>query len=131
MRKQLSAVVVALLVCFMSYADAPTAEAAYLGAISAVAGYSMDVVTTSIVTVTTVNVSQRGTLTVSTIDHFDGTTTIPVPVIVGPIPKQTIRIILFVDAMLNESTTVKITSGSQRFEVVATPSTTIQFDVTQ
>lgn len=110
---------------------APAAQADYVGPLVQAVGFTIEVITTSRVALTVLYVTDRGTLIVDSIDVYDGSSGTPPPPVTYNIPKRTSRAILIIDALTNESGTVKLTSGANLFQVVANPSATIQFEVQQ
>jgi hypothetical protein len=123
MRKLLAAVLAAALVAV------PTAEAEYLGSVPRAAGYTLEVVTTGRVAVTTLLVTQRGSAIAEAVDVFDGSAGTPPAPVARAIPRKAVRLILVVDAPPTGSAHVKVTAGGKVFESVAAPSATIQLDV--
>jgi hypothetical protein len=100
-----------------------------LVAVPAAAGYTLEIVTTARVAVTTLVVTRRGSAIAESVDVFDGSAgTSPAPV-ARTIPSRAVRLILVVDAPPTGSARVKVTAGGKVFESVAAPSSTLQLDV--
>lgn len=100
----------------------------FLGSIAQVAGYTIEVVTTSRVTVTVFNI-RRDRISEIEILNFDGASGPPAPQ-PKTIGSNIGRVVFLANALNGETATVKFTSGSQRFEFGITPDGQGIFDVT-
>jgi len=100
----------------------------YMGSFVQAAGYTLEVVTLSKVSVTIVNI-RRDRISEIDLSVFDGTSGSSPPPVQKTIGSNIGRVVLIANALIGETAKVKVTSAGNLFEYTINPDGDLVFDV--